>query len=242
MNKLVLLVCIISHSLLANTVYPETKTAISVSAIDINRVSCQGGQISSVDYAKGSGLTHTVHQNKKNAIFLFQKLDKGGVIELASVPISVLIGCNGYYYPLVFNPAKIDTQSVNLSLPTDELEAKEQIKLLTGLSHEDVIVQLIKRSRKSTMFSKNNLDKSSAIFLFKDKVKLQLHQIYQEKIPGTPYQLLRFVIVAKNDINNLNEKDFLSNELSHDIAAASLDSYHLKANEWTILHLIEVLN
>lgn len=237
MIKIILPLLFISQALLANIVYPEIKTAIAVSAIDINRVSCSHGKISSIDYTAGAGLTHKRHKDGKNAIFLFQKLDKGGVIELTSTQISVLIGCDNHYYSLIMQPKKLDSQTIFLQLSANEIQAKKNYQSIKGLSNEEIIINIIKKSRQSVNFNKDNLTNTNAIFVFKDKVKIQINQIYQKKIAGTNFNIKRYVITSKQDIV-LTEVDFLSAKLDSNIAALSLDDYNINADKWTILHLI----
>jgi hypothetical protein len=225
------------ESISAN-ILPEIRTTVAISKADINRITCQFGRITSIDYAAGTGLTHKTHENGKSIIFLFQQLDNGIERKLISSKVSLLVGCDSEYYSMILDPQEIESQTIFLQLPQSELSAKKIKKQNKNKSTEEIIVNLVKQSRK------NNLNQDS-IFASKTNNKdiyidkLQLKLISKNDISGTMYQVKKFVVIS-NIAKKLDEKMFLNSKLSnHQIAAISLDDYQLNDKQkYTYLHLV----
>lgn len=125
MKLKLLAVSLLFTQVYAINVMPEVRTTVSVSKTDINRISCQNGTISSVDYAANTGLTHNTHQNKKNIIILFQQLDDGRTRQIINSKVNMLIGCNDEYYPLILDPQEVDSQSIFLQTSKLERQARK---------------------------------------------------------------------------------------------------------------------
>ncbi|AYQ57068.1 TraK domain-containing protein [Bathymodiolus thermophilus thioautotrophic gill symbiont] len=212
-------------------IMPEVRTTVSVSQADINRISCESGLISSIDYASNTGLTHKTHKNKKNVVILFKQLDDGRTRKIINAKINMLIGCGNEYYPLILDPQKIDSQSIFLQTSSLESEARKNNQENTVKTHEEVLIDLIKSSRKKI----SGVMKNQPSVYFDN---LQVKLLNKQNIYGTNYQVNKFVVIGNNV--TLIEKQFLNTQLSkYPIVAISLDDFHLNNDKnWTYLYLI----
>lgn len=155
-----LILSILPMSTSAIVVMPEIRKTVVVSKTDITRISCEHGKISSINYAAGTGLTHKKHENAKNVILLFQQLVNGDKRALIDSKVNFLISCNNQYYPLILDPQLLNyQQTIRLDLPPQEIEARKTIKDFANKTTEQVLVDLIKKSRNSAdAIQHNNID------------------------------------------------------------------------------------
>lgn len=224
------LLCVQAYAVV--NVMPEIRTTIAVSKADINRVSCSGGLIHSIDYAANTGLTHTIHQNKKNVVLLFKQLDVGGTRKIIGRKVNILIGCNEEYYPMILDPQEIDSQSIFLQTSKLETQSRKKNQEKNNKTREKMLVDLIISARENIQ----GTDDLQDAFYIGD---LQIKPLKKQDISGTNYQVTKFVVISNNSVN-LVEKQFLDTRLSrHPISAISLDDFNLNQEKnWTHLYLV----
>lgn len=155
----ILTLSILTTSAVAVTIMPEIRKTVTVSKTDITRISCEHGKIGSINYAAGTGLTHKKHENGKNVILLFQQLVNNDKRKLIDAKVNFLISCNNEYYPLILDPQMLNyQQTIRLDLPEQEIAAQRTMKDFNHKTREQVLLELIKRSRNSaTDIQHNNI-------------------------------------------------------------------------------------
>lgn len=215
----------------AVNVMPEIRTTIAISKTDINRINCQQGTITSIDYASDTGLTHKTHENKKNVIILFQQLSDGITNKIIDAKVNMLVGCNNEYYPLILDPQAIDSQSIFLQ--TSKLETTARKNNQKNKTYDQVLVDLIKSAREGGVGG--NSSKQKNIYLDGLQIKL----LGKKNIPGSGYQVIKFTIISTKNVD-LVETQFLNTKLTHyPIIAISLDDFKLDDKKrWTHLYLV----
>ncbi len=229
-------IIILSESVMSTVVMPEIRTVVPVSNRDMSRIKCVHGQIGSIDYVAGTGLIHKTHKNNKNTIINFQQLDNGVERKIINSKVNFGIVCNEEYYQLVLDPQALDTQVIFLQVSDTELKAKKTHQQNKNKSKQQILLGLIKRSRQDINYPQLEIND-----IFIDNLKLKL--LGKLEVPGTQYQIKKFVVIANQDIL-LDEKIFLNTLLSSDtITAISLDDYQLnQEKKYTYLHVVTEKN
>jgi len=231
MKLKILFITVFCTQAYAVNVMPEIRTTIAISKTDINRINCQNGKINSIDYAADTGLTHRIHDNKKNVIVLFKQLSNGITSKIIESKVNILVGCNNEYYPLILDPQAIDSQSIFLQ--TSKLETTARKNNQKNKTYDQVLVNLIKLVREEGVGGDDS--KQNSIYLD----GLQIKPLGRKNIPGSGYQVIKFTIISTKN-TELVETQFLNTKLTrYPIIAVSLDDFKLDDKKrWTHLYLV----
>lgn len=219
-----------------DVVYPENRTTIEVSAVDINRIYCENGNIESIDYTEGF-LEHNLHNNRKNLVFLFKQITNGINTQSYNKKAMMLINCNNNYYSLILNP-KSDIKSKTIYLKISDLEKNVVNFKKTNLtkSKEEIIIDLIIKSRDKNTYNNGFSKKNNDIKYLENKI--EAHHQSSLDINGTLYEIQKWLITT-SDLSDIKLDESIFITAIPNLAAISLDDYYLtKDKQHTYAHLI----
>ena len=121
-------------------VTPEIPMAVRVSARDINRVTCQAGEIKDIVYSKEKGMS--VSFSGKDAYVKYKYIKKGNKTIYPSVT-EMYIVCGDSTYNLIAVPEFIPSKTIQLSTGDNEKIRKNKY-YFSGMSSEKKIMTMIK--------------------------------------------------------------------------------------------------
>jgi len=121
-------------------VTPEIPVAVRLSAQDINRVTCQSGEIRDVVYSKEKGMTVTF--TGKDAYIKYKYIKKADKTIYPTVTEMYII-CGDATYNLIAVPESIPSKTIQLSTG-DREKIRKNKNYFSGMSSEKKIMAMIK--------------------------------------------------------------------------------------------------
>lgn len=123
-----------------DVILPEIPVAVRLSARDINRVTCQAGEIKDIVYSKEKGMT--VSFSGKDAYVKYKYIKKGSRTIYPSVT-EMYIVCGNATYNLIAVPELIPAKTIQLTTGAGD-QIRKNKQYFSGLSAEKKIMTLIK--------------------------------------------------------------------------------------------------
>ena len=209
-------------------VAPEIPVAVRLSARDINRVTCQGGEIRDIVYSKEKGMI--VSFSGKDAFIKYKYIKKDKETIFPAVT-EMFIVCGESTYNLIAVPEKIPSVTVQLSSRVREA-IKKNNALFNGMASEKKIILMIRAlymddlPESFTVRKRGSVDVSP--FRELSVVPGRTVAAEGEGLEVDEYRILLRDDYAGNEID-LTERDFLP--MLSDVTALALDKSRLKKGE-----------
>jgi len=125
----------------AVTIQPDLLVRVELSATDVNRVVCEGGEIKDVVYSKEKGIIVKVSGNDVYVKFqVFQKEDK---LVYDEAPSEMYISCGESVYSLIAAPMKTPSVTVRLA-DRKNTKVKGNAAVFKGLVYEEKVLKFLK--------------------------------------------------------------------------------------------------
>lgn len=125
----------------AVTIPPDSLVRVELSATDVNRAVCEGGEIKDVVYSKEKGLTVKVSGSDVYVKFqVFQKEDR---LVYDETPSEMYISCGESVYSIIAAPVKMPSATIRL---TDRKSArvKGSAAVFRGLAYEEKVLKFLR--------------------------------------------------------------------------------------------------
>lgn len=228
------------------TVFPEITTVVTLSASDVNRITCPAGTEGEVNvvFSAEKGITTKVVGRDIFVKFTVFKRTENGVesLQYSTVPTDMYITCGTDIYSLIAVPKKIPSVTVRLQTGKKEV-IKKNVSRYAGMSFEKKVIDIIKSVYTDSIpesFTVEPVKKN--VGSFQDLI-ITLERIVS--VEGEGLELKEYSIKvkesAKTDMFNLTEKEFLRPDIAgRNAIAISLDLQQLSKGDTARLFILQV--
>jgi conjugal transfer pilus assembly protein TraK len=221
-------------------ILPDVSTAIELSASDVNRVTCVNGAITDVIYSQEKGLV--VKYSGKNAFIKFHVISEGNKSKLlySNTPTEIYFVCDDQVYTVVALPKRIPAQQVKLSNAVVN-RIKQNKDFFADMSYEQRLVTIIQRTYKDDFEDSWIVHGINRII--DDFSNYQVTHVRNVVIEGEGILLkeyhVRFTDMTRMEGGRIEEKMFLTRDLTSNTVAIALDKTLVKPNERVRLFIVE---
>lgn len=206
---------------------------IKISKSDTSRIKCTTGKIGEIVYSKDKEMN--VKKLKDNAFIKLKPVigRSNGVVISKSINTfnrELYLECNKKMYSFILVPSEIPAQTIVITDPyKKEKKAKVDIKKATKLEEandfETTLSNLIKKAYKEEVPSGYTLEQVDKVVADFQELTLVHSKIYN----GNNYNINVYIIKAKKDLRNIEEKVFLD-YVEHPLAI-TLTKHNFHKNE-----------
>src|SRR3990172_13355509 len=123
------------------TIPPDSLVRVELSATDVNRVVCEGGEIKDVVYSKEKGLI--VKASGSDVYVKFQVFQKEDKLVYDEAPSEMYISCEESVYSLIATPVKTPSVTVRLA-DRKNTRVKGNAAVFKGLVYEEKVLKFLK--------------------------------------------------------------------------------------------------
>ncbi len=216
---------------------PEVPSAVRLSRSDVNRITCQDGEIQDIIYSKEKGIT--ISSAGKDAYLKYSYVKKG-MKNLYPPVTEIFITCGDATYNIIAVPERIPSQTIRLSSGVRDRIKKNQ-SLYSGMSSEKRILSLIKVVYSDEIPPSFTVQQdNSTVDIFKD-LEVKLNRVVF--VDGEGIRLKEYIIGLRpgSAVQKiaLDERQFLNVALTTNTLAVSLDNLVLKRGENVRLYICE---
>jgi conjugal transfer pilus assembly protein TraK len=223
----------VAHITHAETgVPPEVPTMVDFSNKEINRIVCPG-EISDLIFSKEKGLTG--HFTGNSAYIKFSIEEMNGKRTYASEPSELYVICDGSTYSIVANPIGKQPATVRLA-PPKSADVDKNIAIFKNMPLENQIIRLIKDGYAGSYPSSYKLSETSPAKI--SLPDLDMKEKERVDIDGVGLRLKIFQVVALAD-KEIEEKTFLTNQISDSIIAISIEDHKVRRGHKTRILVVE---
>ena len=212
---------------------PEVPTMVEFSNKEINRIVCSG-PISDLIFSKEKGLTGHFTGNNAYVKFIIEEVN--GKRSYAGEPSELYVVCDGSTYSLIANPSDKQAATVRLAPPKSE-SVNKNISLFKNMPIEKQALKLIKEGYSGTYPSSYKVteNKPTGIPLCPDLNVLPKELV---DVDGVGLRLKIFQVTQLDD-TDIDEKIFLSNQISDSLLAVAVEDHKLKHGYKTRVFVVE---
>ena len=224
----------------AVVVSPEVPVAVRLSASDVNRVTCTGGEIREVHYSREKGIAVSI--SGKDAFIKYKYARSGSKTLYPSNPTEFFIICAELVYNIIAVPELIPSQTVRLSSGDLERIKKNQ-SLFSGMSTEKKILKFVQHLYTDEIPESFTVERRSGqnVDAFRD-VAVRLRRTVSAE--GEGMRLKEFSVELKGSSKleriELDEKDFLGPDFTSYTLAVAMDRTLLRRGEKARLFICEL--
>ena len=209
-------------------VTPEIPAAVRLSAQDINRVTCQSGEIRDVVYSKEKGMTVTFAG--KDAYIKYKYIKKSDKTIYPTVT-EMYIVCGEATYNLIAVPESIPSKTIQLSTG-DREKIRNNKKYFSGMSSEKKIMTMIKAVYTDDIQESFTVEKY-ALRDISPYEELFISPNRTVSAPGEGMSVKEYIIKIKESSKRqeieLDERDFI--ETTTNPIALAIDKLKIKKGD-----------
>jgi len=230
---------IYSSGLLAEeySLLPEVVQKVPLSSTDVNRVNCKNGAITDVVFSKEKGIE--VKQSGSNAYIKYTIKVVGNQEQYIQRPTEFHIVCDEEIYTLIAEPRPGGPVIVRLS-NNERNRLKRNVEKAKGIPKEQLIVTLSKQVLTQDYDPGHRVQKQTEeIRLFNEVVLTKITDVHAD---GWGMKASEYLIVAKKDLQKINEREFLNTKLGNKIIGVTVHPQSLKKNEKARVIIINEVN
>jgi len=227
---------VLSGSAAADTgIPPEVPTMVDFSSKEINRIICSS-PINDLILSKEKGLTG--HFTGNSAYIKFTIEEVNGKRIYATEPSELYVVCDGSTYSIVANPSSNKPSATVRLAPAKSDGVNKNISLFKNMPIEKQALKLIKEGYSGTYPSSYKVTESSTsrIPLCPD---LEVSQKELVDVDGVGLRLRVFQVAALKADRDIDEKIFLSNQISDSILAVAVENHKVKRGDKTRVFVVE---
>lgn len=217
-------------------VTPEVPTAVRVSAQDINRVTCQAGEIRDVVYSKEKGMTVTF--TGKDAYIKYKYIKRGNKTVYPNVT-EMYIVCGDATYNIIAVPELIPAKTIQLS-GGDQNKIKKNKKYFSGMSSEKKIMTMI-RAVYTDDIAESFIVEKHQLLNISEYEELFISLARTVSAAGEGIRVKEYIIRMKEDSKKnaieMDERDFI--EMSKSPVAIAMNKLNIKKGETVRLFICE---
>ena len=214
---------------------PEIPTALELSNRDINRIVCPG-TINDLIFSEEKHITG--HFSGNNAFVKF-KIEQLGEDEYsyAEVPSELFVVCDNTVYTLIITP--MDTPSVTLRLaPAQAKNLQKNISDFKELPLEKRVLQVIQEAYSGNFSTSYRITEAGIPVPLTPDLEVKLVQIVD--VDGVGLRLKKYAVTSlvQHELT-VEEKTFLSPQVSNALLAVAVDTHKLSAGASTTAFVVE---
>ena len=217
-------------------VTPEIPMAVKVSARDINRVTCQAGEIKDIVYSKEKGMT--VSFSGKDAYVKYKYIKKGNKTVYPSVTEMYII-CGDATYNLIAVPELIPAKTIQLSTGDNEKIRKNK-KYFSAMSSEKKIMTLIRAVYTDDLQESFTVEKQTLNDISQYE-ELYITPTRTVTASGEGIRVSEYIIKIKEDAKRqeieLDERDFM--DITANPIALAIDKTKIRKGDTSRMFICE---
>ena len=219
-------------------VLPEVLTTIKVSASDVNRVKCAGGDIKDVVTSDEKGLT--TKKAGENLFLKWKVLKRSdGEIEYASTPTEIYVICGGNTYSMIAFPARMPAQTISLATgKIDTMKANQET--IGDLPHEKKVLRLVRETFRDELPESYSVSKVGRVDRSWEEVIIT--HVRNIDVEGEGLRIKEYWISLKPGNTKsfkLAEKMFLHETFTLNPVAVSIDRLNVRQGDKARVVLVE---
>jgi conjugal transfer pilus assembly protein TraK len=219
---------------------PEVPIAVKLSARDINRITCQAGDIKDIVYSKEKGMA--VSFSGRDAFLKYKYVRKGSKTLYPPVTEMFII-CGDATYNLIAVPERIPSQTVRLSSGDMDRTKKNQA-YFSGMSAEKKVLALVKAVYTDEIPESFTVDRGAGLLLPKLYRDLSIMLNRTVIADGEGLRVKEYILSMDRDAQaetyELDERDFLNPVITSNPVALSLDRLRIMKGENVRLFVCEL--
>jgi conjugal transfer pilus assembly protein TraK len=223
---------------ITNVVYvkPNRMTMVEMSALDINRVYCDG-ELTDVIFSEEKGVKVKIVKNNAFVKFVIKKIGDEEI--LVDKPVDLFFICNNQVYSIIAIPKRIPT--VLIYLESKERQLQEIVERVKDLPYEKRLLDIIKAiylGKYEPNFLVAGVNKE--FYLFKD-LRVILEKVIDIEGEGLRAKVFRLETDFRSSTQyvEIKERDFIRKELTSFPLAVSLDKVRLQGKDRATLIILE---
>lgn len=205
------------------TIPPDSLVRVELSATDVNRVVCEGGEIKDVVYSKEKGLI--VKASGSDVYVKFQVFQKEDKLVYDEAPSEMYISCEESVYSLIATPVKTPSVTVRLA-DRKNTRVKGNAAVFKGLVYEEKVLKFLKMAYMDELspdtFSIEEVQGDASI----PETRFSSMELRLRRVVRTEGFVLKEYRVVPGDDIEVREVDFML--LVERPAAIALDSTVMK--------------
>ena len=221
-----------------NIVYvkPNRVTMVEMSALDINRVYCDG-EITDVVFSEEKGVRVKIVKNNAFVKFVVKKIEDQEIP--MDKPADLFFVCNEQVYSIIAIPKRIPSTFVYLE--SKDKKIREVVERVKELPYEKRLLDVIRAvylGKYEPNFQVVNVNKE--FYLFKE-LKVILEKVIDIEGEGLRAKVFRLEtnFSSSSQYIEIKEKDFVRKELTTIPLAVSLDKAKLQGRDKATLIILE---
>ena len=189
-------------------IIPDKTTRVVLSNRDVNRIVCQNGQVSDVNFSSEKGLDVKVQED--NVFVKFQVLFDGERKKFIQDATEVYITCHQEVFSLVIEPKEVDAKTIYLGRSIKD-RAKKNLLLYQPLKLEEKVIDMTLRAIKDDLPESFSVHKYNKRDWRDDCVQgLRIAKVRDVLPEGLGLKLTEYIVFSLYDLETqLDETDFL---------------------------------
>lgn len=222
----------------ADQILPEVATSVVASNRDVNRLVCNGGDISSVQFSKEKGVL--VQTEGRNSFIKFTALKIGETLIRSTQKSEFYVTCAGNVYALVMEPKDIDAQTHYLGAGTMN-NAKQNVESYGALPDEMRALELTQAVLKNEIPESFTVRKPYQFTRdYRTNVipNAQVAKVQEVEMDGIGLTLHEYQVIASTPIV-LEETQFLDVFFGANIFAVSIEPRDLGTGQYARIFVVQ---
>lgn len=228
---------LISSVTTAQVFLPEKTSNVEFSSRDTNRIVCNDGDIAEVLFSEEKNLEVPIHGN--SAYPKFKVLVMGNERIYSTEPTEFYVICANRTYTLMVTPSP-HIEGVTIRLGDPKAQQRDHVSsIFTPMTIEERAIQAIQMVYKG---EGDLLMKAPRNDAGNSKFKIGGGQVVladSYRIDGFGLTIKELNVIAKEDIPNIQEINFLDPELSTSVIAITVDPHSIKSGEIARVFIVE---
>lgn len=214
---------------------PEIPTALELSNRDINRIVCPG-TINDLIFSEEKHITG--HFSGNNAFVKF-KVEQLGEDEYsyAEIPSELFVVCDNTVYTLIITPMDIPSVTLRLA-PAQARNLQKNIADFKELPLEKRVLQVIQEAYSGNFSTSYRITEAGIPVPLTPDLEVKLVQIVD--VDGVGLRLKKYAVTSllQHELT-VEEKTFLSPQVSNALLAVAVDTHRLPAGASTTAFVVE---
>lgn len=214
---------------------PEIPTALELSNRDINRIVCPG-TINDLIFSEEKRMTG--HFSGNNAFIKF-KVEQLGEKEFsyADTPSELFVVCDNTVYTMITTPQDIPSVTLRLT-PAQGKNLQKNIADFKELPLEKRVLQVIHEAYNEIFPSSYGVTDMGVSVTLTPDLEIRLIQVVD--VDGVGLRLKKYAVksLVQHELT-VEEKTFLTPQVSNSILAVAVDTHNLQAGASTLAFVVE---
>jgi len=221
------------------TVMPEVSTAVRLSNMDVNRITC-AGEIKDIVWSQEKPVK--VKWLDKEAYIKFQPLERDTDAKLfyATEPVELFVMCGGATYQIIAVPSAMPAQTIRLTSKFAD-KIKTNNEMYGVMPFEKKVMALLKTVYVDEIPESFSVKKFGTVIDAYREIELTLKRIVQ--VEGEGLLVKEYIVTLREggpDLFELDEKMFLKSKLVNRPVAIAIDKLKLTRGASSRILVVEL--